>query len=225
MSQIEVTDELLYKYVPILDNAMIISLECRVDYNYEFSEEFERKMKRLIWKEEHHWIGDFLRFLKKVAIVFLCIIGVMFAMTMSVEAYRIKFFETVQKIWEDSIIYTYFTDEEDQSFHSREPQYVPEGYVEVSRVSTDDLLSIVYRNDNGDEIAWDQMIVTNGKGNVIDSEYDRQIYEPLEEGTLLISLYEDNSLMAYYEYERYIFVMSAKKISVEEAVKIFNSMN
>lgn len=224
MSQIKVTDELLYKYVPILDNAMIISLECRVDYNYEFSEEFERKMKRLIWKEEHHWIGDFLRFLKKVAIVFLCIIGVMFAMTMSVEAYRIKFFQTVQKIWEDSIIYTYFTDEEDQSFHSKEPQYVPEGYVEVSRVSTDDMLNIVYENDDGEQIYWDQIRVTEASHSVLDSEYHTQITTVIKGGVVNVSQYEDGYMIAYYEKGAYVYIIYANNISLEELTKIFESI-
>ena len=46
-------------------------------------------------------------------------------MVVSVEAYRIQFFETVKTIWEDSFFYTYFTEEKDIGFQKREFEYLP----------------------------------------------------------------------------------------------------
>ena len=53
MEHMEVTDEWLYKYMPVVDRAIIKALESQVDNEYEFSERFERNMKKVIWKEAH----------------------------------------------------------------------------------------------------------------------------------------------------------------------------
>lgn len=46
MRSMEVTDEWLYQYMPVVDNAMIKALEGQVDEDYVFSKRFERKMKK-----------------------------------------------------------------------------------------------------------------------------------------------------------------------------------
>ena len=40
MKRIEVTDEWLYKYMPIVDEAIIRELEDGTDYGYQFSAKF-----------------------------------------------------------------------------------------------------------------------------------------------------------------------------------------
>lgn len=114
MGQIDVTDAWLYKYMSIVDEAIINEIEKNVDYDYAFSDEFNRKMERTIRKEKFipFW-NSVSKFGKSVAIFALVIVTSLFAVTMSVEAYRIQFFETVKTIWEDSFFYTYFTEEKD----------------------------------------------------------------------------------------------------------------
>lgn len=57
MESIEVADELLYKYMPVLDKALIQHIENQVDTTWEFSQEFEKKMKSLIKKRHIHGSG------------------------------------------------------------------------------------------------------------------------------------------------------------------------
>ena len=64
MRHMEVTDKWLYKYMPAVDEAMIRELEDSTDYTYQFSARFERKMKRLMWKEAHPWLTSAYRQLK-----------------------------------------------------------------------------------------------------------------------------------------------------------------
>ena len=125
MGQIDVTDAWLYKYMSIVDEAIINEIEKNVDYDYAFSDEFNRKMERTIRKEKFipFW-NSVSKFGKSVAIFALVIVTSLFAVTMSVEAYRIQFFETVKTIWEDSFFYTYFTEEKDIGFQKREFEYL-----------------------------------------------------------------------------------------------------
>lgn len=67
MQQIEVTDEWLYQYMPIVDEAIIRELEESTDYEYRFSAKFERKMRRLIWKEAHPQASAVYRQIKCMA--------------------------------------------------------------------------------------------------------------------------------------------------------------
>lgn len=45
MKQIHVTDEWLYKCMPIVDEAIIRELEKETNYEYEFSDKFEHRME------------------------------------------------------------------------------------------------------------------------------------------------------------------------------------
>lgn len=224
MSRVVVTDEWLYKYMPIVDSAMLRAIESEVDYNYIFSENYERKMKKVIRQEARMWVGDFMRFARKAAVVVICILAALFALTMSVEAYRTKFFQTVKEIWEDSVIYTYFMEVGEESFQQKEPTYVPEGYEEIERFVTDDLFTIVYENESEEQIIWDQMLVTDGQYNTWDTQYETQIVKQLDNGILIISVYSDGYIVSNYECDKYIYILYANSISVEDAYKIYESI-
>ena len=54
MKNIEVTDELLYKYMPLADDAEADALEAEIaGEEYVLSKKFEKRMNRLIWKDKH----------------------------------------------------------------------------------------------------------------------------------------------------------------------------
>ena len=89
MKRISVTDEWLYQYMPIVDEALIRELEENTDYEYRFSSRFERQMKKLIRREAHPRKSGFYRFSKKAALLFVCVISSLFVIVMSVQAYRI----------------------------------------------------------------------------------------------------------------------------------------
>ena len=224
MEQIKVTDEWLYKYMPIMDEAIIRELEEATDYGYQFSDKFERKMKKLIWKEAHPWIHVFYRQFKRSAIFLFCIVSSMFLISMSVEANRIKFFETVKTIWEDSVLYSYFVDETQDGFVCNEPEYIPAGYQETDRIITEHWFSITYENEYGEMIIWDQMLVLDGGSLVIDSEYDTQIVREINGDKAIISLYADGYMGAYYEHGAYVYVLAADKLSIEELCSMIESI-
>jgi len=159
MKKINVTDEWLYKYMPIVDEAIIRELENETDYDYQFSSRFERRMKKLIRREAHPWIGAFYRLSKRAALLFLCALSFLFVITMSVQAYRVRFFETVKSIWEDSIIYSYFVCQGQGDMQCYEPGFIPEGYQETDRIVLEHWFSITYTDENGMIITWDQTLV------------------------------------------------------------------
>lgn len=229
MEHVHVTDEWLYQYMPIVDEAIIQELEKGIGYEYEFSDKFQRRMKKQIRREARPRISIFVRQSKKAAIFTVCAIGLLFLLSMSVQAYRIKLFETVKTTWEDSILYRYFTDIEDiemeaEEFHINEPQYMPQGYKEIERTVTDHQLSVMYENSLGEMITWDQVMVTDGGTLVVDSEYDSQIAKEINGKAVIISLYSDGYAGVYYESDEYAYLLTADNLSIEEICCIVESI-
>lgn len=225
MKQMEVTDELLYQYMPIADEMDLDALEAEIaDEEIVLSKKFERRMKRLMWKEEHKWVVGFGKFMARVAVVLLCVLGVSLAVTMSVDAYRSKFFQTVQEIWEDSVVHTYDVGEEGQEFVPHEPSYIPEGYEEVERYETSDILNITYMNENYECLFWDQKIILSSGWQIVDVEYEEMICKRTPEGILTIFYYSEGHICAYYESEQYVYFVSADNIEVSEIEKMIESM-
>lgn len=224
MEHVKVTDEWLYKYMPVVDAAIIQELESQVDKEYEFSRKFERKMKRLIKREAHPWIGVVKNIMKRVAVFFIGVIGITLIFTMSVEAYRVKFFETIKTIFEDSVIFSYFVSQETEAFQNNEPTYVPEGYSEVNRIENEIDLIIIFENEIGEQIVWEQKLVADSSSILFDTEYDIQETRNINGAEAIVYSYVDGYAMAYYEYEQYAYIITADNIMIEELFRIIESM-
>lgn len=224
MERVKVTDEWLYKYMPIVDAAMIQELESRVDTEYEFSRKFERNMKRLIKREAHPWIRVVQNIMKRVAVFFIGVIGIALILTMSVEAYRVKFFETIKTFFEDSVFYNYSAIEDESEFTHYVPSYIPLGYFEIDKMSSETNLSIMYENENGELITWDQMLVTETSNVLMDTEYDSLEKVEMNGYTIDVALYESGYASAYFEYEQYVFVLTADALTIDEIESIFESI-
>lgn len=224
MEKISVTDEWLYRYMPIVDEAMIRELENGTDYEYLFTDGFERRMKKLMRREAHPWIDTFCRLSKKAAILLVCVLSSLFVITMSVQAYRVSFFETVKLILEDSILFSYFTSQNQSSIQCHEPVCIPEGYQETERSSLEYFFSVTYANEDGKIITWDQMLVQDGEKLVADSEYDEQIMKEVSGKMVMISLYTDGFVMAYCEHGKYIYVLTADELRVDEICRMFDGI-
>lgn len=83
-----VPDELLYKYMPIVDEAIISELENRVDYSYHFSEKFDRKMGKLIIKEKYmDNLGWLYKIGSRLAVFSALIIASLFTLIVSIHVF------------------------------------------------------------------------------------------------------------------------------------------
>ncbi len=225
MKQVEVTDQLLYRYMPVVDEAMIRELEENVDKEFEFSDCFERKMKKLMWQEAHAWLGTFVKYAKKVAVLFGCILSAALVVTMSVEAYRIKFFETLETLLDDMIEYRYYGEEEEVKFRIIEPTYIPEGYeLYQEEIIPDSWIDYIYQNEDEEWITWSQMQADDGLTVLVDLEYDKEEKVEINGAIASVRTYDYGRCYIYYEYENYVILLSADNLSKEEALKILKSM-
>lgn len=225
MERVKVTDEWLYRYMPIVDAVIIQELEKQVDANYEFSHKFERRMKRLVRQEARPWLRVIHNIVKRVAIFFVGIIGATLIFTMSVEAYRTKFFDTIRTFLEDFVLYSYYTDEEAGMLQNSEPNFMPEGYKEVERIENSISLIIIYENEIGEQIIWEQKLIIDGGNLLLDSEYDTQEIQEIDGGIATVFLYSDGYAMAYYEREESAYLITADRLDSEDLFRIIDSID
>lgn len=130
--------------------------------------------------------------------------------------------KTVKFVWENSIIYFYFVDQDQDSIQCNEPKYIPEGYREAERFASEHWIGIAYMNEGGDMITWDQMLVQDGEKLTVDIEYDEQIIKEINGKNAVISLYFEGSVVAYCEYGEYAYLMTADNLSIDEVCLMFN---
>lgn len=225
MNNINVTDEWLEEYMPIIDIAIIEKLENEVNHQYKFSRKFRKKMKKLLWNQKYPWLKTLEVYSKRVAILFITIIITALIFTLSVEAHREKFFNTIKTFFEDSVLYSYFLSDNEEENEKTEPSYIPRGYIESERIENDLSLIIIYQNEYGNEIVWEQRKVENESCVLLDNEFDVQENRVINNKDVTIYSYTDGYLMAYYESNRYIYLITADNISHEELYKMIDGMN
>lgn len=225
MEHIKVTDEWLYKYMPIVDDAIIESLEKQVNYEYKFSKKFEKKMQRVIWQENHSVIAGMKKIVERVAMFFVSILCIGLIVTLSVEAYREKFFATLKTIYEDSVLYSYSSREENMILEITEPRFLPKGYVEKERMENGVSINIFYENSMGEQITWEQMLIDDGSSIILDTEYDTQVQRIVNGHTATVYFYEEGNSMAYYEADNYVYLITADQLTENEILEILASMN
>ncbi|MGL5753232.1 MAG: DUF4367 domain-containing protein [Paraclostridium sp.] len=151
MSKIEITDDLLYEYYPKVEEYLLDNLPKEDEIEYEFSELFNKKMKKLI-KESNRptFLNNIYKYSKRISIVIIAFIISIFTLTMSVEAFREKLFDLIREVHKEFTIYQFRTKDgkyiEESKF--KLPTYLPEGLKEIERHSYDDSRIIIYESDS-----------------------------------------------------------------------------
>lgn len=223
MERIQVTDEWLYKYMPAAAEALLEDMEREVDYKYEFSAGFEKRMKRLFRRERHMELWNAVHRVGRKCIHIAAVVMVLvFIFSMNIKAYRIAFFDTVRTAWEDSFLYRYMTDDgEKEEFAAHAPAYIPEGYIYVGENVNEFFSEYLYEDKAGVQLICQQEIVTDGKAVVYDNEYEEKTTLSLNGYTAEVYQYKDDTIYAYFEYGSCIYTIFAEELPVGDIRQIF----
>lgn len=229
MDKIQVTDEVLYRCMPKLEEKLLDELPEEEDIHIEFSKEFDKQMEKLIrrakQREQYHVpVTTWGRMAAMVAVV---IIGLMTA-TLSVEANREKLYDFIKKVYETYTETSYSSDEDKAGkFVPLYPEYIPEGY-ELAIEEVDDIfvtLNYEYEDENSVEsivIRQDQVI--NGMVVAEDNEYVK--IEPCnvrgEKGQVCYK--KDGVIRVLWKTSNTLYMVSGTDMSKEELLKICESL-
>ena len=201
-------DDFLYKYVKSAENIMIDSLPKEEALSHNFSKRFQKKMKKLIRQERKSpFIKTFVNYSRKVAIIFLIFISIAFATTMSVEAYRVRFFEVVIEVWEEftSIIFKDKQNIDDGKLIPVNPTYIPDNFKIIEHEINSYEQFIYWQNDNGIEIMFEQAKIT--ANSIITDTEGIDIEELLIGEQKIIYFTNKNVNQIYWNDSNYIYTI------------------
>ena len=214
-------DKLLYKYMPKYEEQLMAELERNVDYEYEFSENYRKKMERLIRKERHIVPK---RILKRVAMGIVA-----FVMTFCISMYWgvvtgnaqwTKLYETIKTIWEDFFLFSYFDKSDEKVWIVYEPEYMLEGYELVLEKENEYATIFIYEKE-GLRVQLQQRSVITGSEFFVDSDFIKEEVMNHYDMEIFVYYYEDGRICTYYEYLGSIFMINAYGLDKEEMIKIY----
>lgn len=233
MCPTEITDQVLYHYVPIVDKAILEQIPMETDH--AFSRKFERKMDRMIRRERY---GMFyrsgtnyriMRIAKKAAILLLAVLLLGIVLSFGVEAFRDKFFQVIKsydgigKFWNT----VYVDVEESGTFGLKEPQYIPDGFVLVDAYEGERIRDWTYEGPDGEYILVENRKIGEGMTESRDAEYDEEETVAIQgvDATLLTRYgewgYRD---LIWYEKDMRYTVYASIDVPVEELIRIAEEM-
>ena len=214
-------DELLYKYMPKYEEKLMEELESKIDYDYEFSDNYRRKMEKLIRKERYIVPKRLLsRVAVGIAVFVLSFCLSMYWGVVTGNAQWTKLYESMKTIWEDSFLYSYFKKSDVALDVVYEPTYVPEGYVLVKKTENPRVYNWIYEKEDK-SIHLQQWIVKDGSRFLVDTDFIKEEVIRVQDMEIVLYYYEDGRICSYYEYLDSIFVIDEKELNQEELITIY----
>lgn len=227
MGKWEITDEMLYQIMPALNEKMINSLPDEEQIEYEFSDEFNKKMEKLIHRvslKEKYYIPVSRK--GRVAAAASILILATMTTTLSVEAYREKFFGFIKKIYETYVIRHYEIDEYIE-FIPQYPQYIPDGYELVVEDVGETYLTLSYESMEENNEAY----VLINEEQITDEMSTRRNNEYIQKESININSYnghilhtENGDIEIEWHTEDSTYIVLGYGISETELIKISESI-
>lgn len=231
MGKIQVDDEFLYRHMPSLEEKIMRAYPKEEELTHEFSEEFERKMKKLIkraaQKEKYGLPVTTGR--RIAAAVAVGLIGAMIvSMTtkaLNMEYIKTKLYEFVRTVYETHTESRYSAPQDKVGeFVPLYPAYIPEGYELTIEDQDETFLVLSYEDGKGDSIFIQQEQVIDGMIFSEDNEYadEENVYIQEWEGKLYYK--NDGTIRARWDTSNCIYVVSATNLSRKDVLKICESL-
>ena len=171
MSNYLVNDELLYKHMEIVECKLLDTIPEENKLYHEFSKSYRKKLDLLLKKQgRSSFTNQLINLSKNVAVIFIVVISIAFTSVMSVEAYRVRFFDKVTEIWNEFTSIIFQSEENNsESLVPVELGYIPIGF----KITEEKVYPYEYylylENETGIEIMFEQAPI-NANAFIVDTE-------------------------------------------------------
>ena len=204
------SDEFLYKHIPRAETAALESFPAENELDHVFSGRFLRKMKALLKYERRGSFGRFATQLGRVvAAILVLVIMLNTVLVVSVEAYREKFFEIIQTVTEKFT--SFFVDVDDDAPVTElvpiDPPYIPEGFDAIEKFSDAVSHTVIYLNEEGQEIYYVQSLVVDGETHIDTEDAELQVIQ-IEDCSVYAVLKNDTTQLYWIDGNYEFFIIS-----------------
>ena len=171
MSNYFIDDNLLYKNIRTVERKMLDTLPKENELSHHFSKSYKRKISLLLKTQRRSsFTNQLIKFSKNIAVIFLIVISIAFTSVMSVEAYRVRFFEKITEIWNEFTSVIFQSEENNsESLVPIEPGYIPTGFKITEEKVHPYEYSLYLENEAGIEIMFEQASI-NANAFIVDTE-------------------------------------------------------
>ena len=207
----KITDDFLYQNMPKAENEILNLIPDEHEIEHKFSWKFKRKMKIIIKQQARTpETKALIMQIKKIAAIFIITISIVFSGIMSVEAYRIKFFNMIKEVWSEltSIVFWSNNSTNVYDFEPISPIYIPNGYEISEEWSSEYENVIIYSDKNTNEIVYNQRAVTQSE-YIFDSEGTE--IKVINMNNIQVNVLTKNNItQVYWTDEKSVFFISGK---------------
>lgn len=226
MEKKQITDEMLYKVMPVFEEKVLNAMQAEEEYDYQFSDKFQQKMQRLIKRErQKRKYGIPVQTWRRIAAMLAIVLAGLFATTMSVDAVREKVFDFIRTIYETYTSTHYYSQEEIVGeFKPLYPAYVPEGYELMIEKTGEEYLIISYETEEKESIVIQQDQIYDGMEVQNDNEYIKEETCDIWGVTGSLSYKEDGVIRISWEKDGCLYMASATDLTKEELMKVCESL-
>lgn len=219
-----ISDEFLYMHIPKAEDILLSKIPEENELSYKFSNRFSRKMKALLkYERRTPTMRRMVHHMKVAVAMFLITLTLTFGTVMSVEAYRIRFFEFVTQVWEEltSIVAHSDDNADHDTLVLASPYYTPKGYSILEQTSNDYKHSIIYSDESGAEIYYLQKLSSQSEF-IFDSEdvEPKEINIGESVGYLIIN----KGITQLYWYDNFNTYTLISSLDEEEVIKMAESI-
>ena len=207
----KITDDFLYQNMAKAENEILNLIPDEHEIEHKFSWKFKRKMKIII-KEQARTpeTKALIMQIKKIAALFIITISIVFSGIMSVEAYRIRFFNMIKEVWSELTSIVFWSDSSTNiyDFVPVSPLYIPNGYEILEQWQNEYENVIIYSDKNTNEIVYNQRAVTQSE-YIFDSEGTE--IKVINMNNIQVNVLTKNDItQVYWTDEKSVFFISGK---------------
>lgn len=217
-------EEFLIHYTKEAEAVWMDQIPPETELHHLFSRHFLRNMRALLRYERRsvrmrRAVSGF----RRLAAALLLILGIGGVLTMSVDAYRTKFFEIIMEVFPElTSIRTAPKDPSvEHEFEPVEPGYVPEGYEVEERIIDQLGVSIIYVNQMNQRIGYQQLLMGTGEV-ILDTENAKVETISLNEQEAL-AIEKDGFCILWWSKEPCEYMLDGE-ISLEDLKKMAKTL-
>ena len=207
----KITDDFLYQNMPKAENEILNLIPDEHEIEHKFSWKFKRKMKIIIKQQARTpETKALIMQIKKIAAIFIITISIVFSGIMSVEAYRIRFFNMIKEVWSELTSIVFWSDSSTNiyDFVPVSPLYIPNGYEILEQWQNEYENVIIYSDKNTNEIVYNQRAVTQSE-YIFDSEGTE--IKVINMNNIQVNVLTKNDItQVYWTDEKSVFFISGK---------------
>lgn len=220
-----VSEKILKRASAEADQAIIDSLPSPADCTHEFSQTFQRKMRRILHKARHPFIYSLPRYAACFALVVALASGTW--LTVDAEA-RAEFFAWVRTQYETFIEYKFVGEIDKSNTLQYELTWLPEGFALQNKQELDGISLLTYTDNSGQRIVFSYLQGDDAASLFVISDYTEA--KSVQLGNIHADFYQAaeetsaNMLVWSSEEEKLVFYIMAD-LSEDTMIKLANSVN